>query len=378
VVLGAFLKYLLTEGLARWQLATGETLLEGVCHRYGRGVDYFFLAYLLVWSVFVSGSLMSACGVAFHAILPWMDARQDKILYGAIHSAVAVALVRWGGYRLFEKVMSVCIGIMFVTVVFAAIGVAPDWPAVAKGLFVPRIPDAGGKGLGWTIALMGGVGGTLTVICYGYWIREEERTGAGDLKICRIDLASGYIMTAVFGIGMVILGSRLSFDDGAKGAELVVRLADVLEAELGSFGRVGRWAFLLGAWGAVFSSLLGVWQSIPYLFADFLRITKRQEKIERAPINVDSPGYKLYLYAMVVIPVVVLLTDFQTLQKYNAILGALVMPMLALALLLLNGRKKWVGEAFRNSRFTNLLLGLTLLFFAWILVGEAYSLISPA
>ena len=36
--------------------------------------------------------------------------------------------------------------------------------------------------------------------------------------------------------------------------------------------------FLIGFWGAVFSSLLGVWQSIPYLFVDFILI--RQASLE--------------------------------------------------------------------------------------------------
>ena len=41
------------------------------------------------------------------------------------------------------------------------------------GLVVPAIPDLNGEGLSWTIALMGGIGGTVTVLCYGYWITEK-------------------------------------------------------------------------------------------------------------------------------------------------------------------------------------------------------------
>jgi len=40
-------------------------------------------------------------------------------------------------------------------------------------------------------------------------------------------------------------------------------------------GPAARWAFLVGAWGAVFSSLLGVWQSVPYLFADCWRLIRK-------------------------------------------------------------------------------------------------------
>ena len=34
-VLGAFLKYVVNEGLARWQLATGNTLIEGAVDKFG-------------------------------------------------------------------------------------------------------------------------------------------------------------------------------------------------------------------------------------------------------------------------------------------------------------------------------------------------------
>ena len=47
-VIGAFLKFVLNEGLARWQLATGSTVLEGAVRHFGRGVAWVFLPYLLL------------------------------------------------------------------------------------------------------------------------------------------------------------------------------------------------------------------------------------------------------------------------------------------------------------------------------------------
>ena len=35
VIIGAFFKYVLNEGLTRWQLVTGQTLLEGMARRLG-------------------------------------------------------------------------------------------------------------------------------------------------------------------------------------------------------------------------------------------------------------------------------------------------------------------------------------------------------
>ena len=49
-----------------------------------------------------------------------------------------------------------------------------------------------------------------------------------------------------------------------------------------------------------------------------------------------------------------------------SVFGAFVMPMVALTLLLLNGRAAWVGESLRNRWWTSLALVIILAFFAWV------------
>ena len=154
--------------------------------------------------------------------------------------------------------MTVCIVVMFFTVVLTAAMLWPGTGEVLRGMVVPVIPDIDGVGLTWTVALIGGVGGTVTVLSYGYWIREEGRSGGDALKICRIDLATGYVMTAIFSMSMVIVGSNLEIS--GSGASLIVDISNKLSEPLGDFG---KWLFLIGAAGTVFSSLLGVWQSTP-------------------------------------------------------------------------------------------------------------------
>lgn len=371
VLVGAFIKFVLTEGLARWQLATGTTLLEGTARHFGRVTLCVFLAYLCVWSFFVGSALMSACGVAAHGIVavlnPNADAAHNKIIFGLVHSAAALVLVQIGGYRLFEKMMSVCIAAMFVIVMATAIAVGPDWAAVAQGLVWPAIPQLDGDGVKWTVALMGGVGGTVTVLCYGYWIREEDRSGLGELKTCRIDLGTGYVMTALFGVGMVILGSQLEIDFSKKGATLVVELANQLETSLGAAGPAARYAFLLGAWGAVFSSMLGVWQSVPYLFADCWSLIREPARTEsqRTNISTQSAIYRGSLFAIGTVPALGLFVSFQKVQLAYAVVGAAFMPILAVALIVLNGSAKRVGNKGRNTLVTTIVLIAIVLFFAW-------------
>lgn len=370
VVLGAAIKYVLNEGLARWQLATDSTILEGTRKHFGRIAVQLFLVYLCFWSFFVGAALMSACGIAAHALVPLTSkAVLDKQIYGIVHSVLAVGLVLLGGYGLFEKAMRICIGVMFVTVLIAAVAMKPDWGGVFSGLLIPAIPKLSGDGLKWTIGLMGGIGGTVTVLCYGYWIREENRRGLGELRTCRIDLATGYLVTAVFGICMVILGSRLPVDDKTTGASLIVALGNNLSQAIGGgFGTAAKVAFLVGAWGAIASSMLGVWQSVPYLFTDCWRLVGRnpdESSRQDVPVAEWHPIYRGSLIAIAVIPAIGLFQKFESVQLAYAVVGAAFMPLLAIVLVILNGRERAVGVEARNSKQTTVVLVAILAFFAW-------------
>ena len=359
VPLGALLKFALSEGLARWQLVTGETLLEGALVRAPRPLRWLFLLYLLPWSWFVGAALIGACGVTAHAMLPLVeDAQLGKTVWGALHSALGLLLVWRGGFKLFERMMGVAIGVMFVTVLTTAVALGFDGGEVARGLLLPTIPDAGGEGLAWTVALIGGVGGTLTLLCYGYWIREEGREGPAWIGACRADLAVGFTVTALFGIAMVMIGSRIQVDGSGSG--LIVAIAGQLEHELGAWA---RWAFLVGAWGAVFSSLVGVWQAVPYVFADFWRL-RHATTADTAAVDTHGGIYRGYLVALALVPLLGLSVSFKEAQKLYAIVGAAFLPLLALSLLWLLRPSK-VGEQHATRPWARLaLLGVVLFFLA--------------
>ncbi len=368
VIVGAAFKYVLNEGLTRWQLATGTTLLEGTITHLGVAFRWIFLAYLIVWSYLVAMALMSACGVTAQAIIPIVaDPNHGKIIFGALHSLLAAILVLIGGFRLFEKIMGVCIALMFFTVCGTALLFLPSFGELLTGMLVPRIPRFYDGGLAWTVALLGGVGGTVTVLCYGYWIREVGRTSPEDLPVCRVDLAVGYAMTAIFGLAMVLIGSRLGQID-SQGASLIVRVAETLEGEAGRLGSLVKWSFLVGAWGAVFSSLLGVWQSIPYLYVDFWRLIRRgvRDDAQAVKINASNTLYRYHLAAMAIIPISgVFLLDFSTAMKAYGVVGAIFIPMLALVLLRLNGQSRLVGPQHKNSNVTATMLVLAMVFFVF-------------
>src|SRR5690606_25773612 len=99
------------------------------------------------------------------------------------------------------------------------------------------------------------------------------------------------------------------------------------EASFGAYGPAVKWLFLLGAWSTVFSSLFGVWQSVPYLFADLWRLLPRSGP-RNEPVNVTGRAYRGYLLALATVPAVCLVgSNFRVMQQTYAVVGAIFVPM---------------------------------------------------
>lgn len=353
-LLGGILKWTLNEGLTRWQLSTESTLLEGWIAHIGKWIEWLFLIYLIIWSFMVGGALVNACGVAGASFIKFGSETTSKVVWGIIHSAIGIFLVRKGSFDFFEKLMALLILAMFFVVVSTAVLLKPNVTEVMSGMFIPKLDF---KNIGWVLGVLGGVGGTLTMLSYGYWIRESGRKGVSGLKDSRIDLAVSYTVTAFFSVAMIIIGSKLDLTTASK-ANFALLVSGKLEQTLGSFG---KYAFLFGFWGGVFSSLLGVWQSVPYLFTDYMSI---KGKVDSSSDFSKSLYYRRYLYCLGIVPLVSLFINFEAIQLAYAVMGAFFMPLLALSLLILNNQKKFVGE-FKNGILTNIILVITLVFFSY-------------
>ncbi len=360
---GAVLKFTLNEGLARWQLTTGTTLMEGWALHLGRWVHYVFLVYLVIWSFVVGGALITACGLAAHAIAPALSMK----VWGVVHSLAAVTVVIVSGYGSFERLMKLFIGTMFVALVGSACWMAPGDMA-GGAVLAARVPEGG---IGYLLGVIGGVGGSVTLLSYGYWMRERGWSGLGWLRAARIDLAVAYVLTGLFGVAVVVLAARTLHVDAVavQGSDSVLRMAAMLDSGLGS---AGRWAFLVGFWGAVATSMLGVWQGVPYLFCDFVSLMKRDTSERRAEaVSTRSPWYRGYLLWLAAAPISLLFFDRPVaIVVAYSILGALFMPFLAATLLYL-GFRGGKGDSSYTNRWPSVAgLVLCLVLFGYLAVRQ--------
>lgn len=357
-ILGAVLKYVLNEGVSRWQLITGSSLLAGWTQNLHGFFRWYFFIYLIIWSFIVAGALMAACGLSGYAIIPALSV----IHWGIIHSIIAAIIVLTGKYKLIEGLMKFFIALMFVVTISSAILIKPDFIEVLKSIFIPRIPPHSIK---FILGVIGGVGGSVTILSYGYWIREKKWNGKSFLKQSRLDLGVAYVLTAFFGIAIMIVAAGIK-PEIMQGNTMVLGLADKMGEVTGP---VGKWIFLIGFWGAVFSSMIGVWHGIPYIFADFM---KQSGVIQTDSNNSLSTNkyYKIYVAYLAIPPILLLFAGKPVwIVIIYAIAGAFFMPFLAVTLLYLNSKVKWLKDE-RNSVITKLLLIMSLLIFMYLLIIE--------
>ena len=358
IAAGAFFKFVLQEGIARWQLATGKTAVEGWAEYLPAWVKWYFGIYLVIWTVSVSASLTNATGLGMANLT---NNALPQSWGAVVHSLIGGVLIFFGGYNNFEKLMKLLVGIMGFSILFCAIFTMHQPALALQGLLVPTIPAGSGT---YVLSLIGGVGGSITMLSYNYWMREEGMRGSGFLSFVRGDIAIAYLFTAIFGGSIMLIANDAFFTAGITltNRDAVPRMAEALGAVLGTFGKI---AFSVGFWAAVFASLLGVWQSVPYLYADLYGIVTKMTPAERAEaVKVTSRPYRLALLFITLVPLPFAFTGqpIQVVITYT-IVSSLFVPFVALTMLYLNNRVKWSEPVPHNSWVTNLLLiGILVLF----------------
>lgn len=378
-VIGCVVKISLAEACGRWHLATGRTLFDGWAS-LGSWTSWYFGIYVVIWGFVYGAAAMSSSGLPLQALFPdVMELKWWAILTGL----VGLVFVWFNKYAVFEKVMTVLVGIMFVVTVYLAIRVTPNLGDAFAGL-LPVLPDEKDSILN-TLGLIGGVGGTITLAAYGYWVNAKGWTNTGWMKVMRLDNRVAYITTGVFVVSMLFVGAELLHSANiaiAGGDKGLVQLSDILEKEYG--GTTAK-LFLIGFLATSFTSLIGVWHGVSLMFADFV---ERYRKLRAGTSDADdkalsgaevasgarekSVPFRAYLLWLTFPPMVLLFQGepFRLIIIYG-VLGAAFMPFLALTLVWLLNSSRTPGE-WRNGWLSNGMLTIAGLLFLVLCVKQIY------
>ena len=151
---------------------------------------------------------------------------------------------------------------------------------------------------------------------------------------------------------MMIIGSKLP-TVSKEGDLFILQIAALFSQNIAPWAGV---LFKIGFFCGVFSSLLGVWQSVPYLYADIKNINKPRIDLKK------TPSYHHFLIYLSLVPLTTLGIKFQSVQLLYAVVGAFFIPLCAVSLLLLFKRKNFEKD-FKNTTGQKVTLSLIFLFF---------------
>jgi Mn2+/Fe2+ NRAMP family transporter len=397
-VIGCIVKISLAEAAGRWHLATGRTIFEG-WRSLGRWTTVYFAVYVVIWGFVYGAAAMSSSALPIAAL--WPDGPGLKT-WAVVTGLVGLVFVWFNQYAVFEKVMTVLVGVMFVVVVYVAVRVAPDLGAAFAGL-LPVLPD--GSVL-YTLGLIGGVGGTITMAAYGYWVNAKGWTSSGWMKVMRLDNRVAYITTGIFVVAMLIVGAELLHSSGlalTSGDKGLVDLSGILEDR---FGAVTAKFFLIGFFATSFTSLIGVWHGVSLMFADFVDRLKKDRAavrtragagaLPKGPWSAGTEGtaagdsaavadvaegrqerswaFRAYLLWLTFPPIALLWLNqpFGLVIVYG-VLGAFFMPFLALTLVWMLNTSRTPPE-WRNGILSNVMLTAAGLLFIVLCVQQVRDL----
>ncbi|WP_028803061.1 Nramp family divalent metal transporter [Streptomyces sp. 142MFCol3.1] len=373
-VIGCLVKISLAEAAGRWHLSTGRTLFDGWAS-LGRWTTYFFVVYAVVWGFVYGAAAMSSSALPLQALFPGVFPDDWSIKpWAVLCGLVGLVFVWFNRYEVFEKVMTVLVGVMFVVTVYLAVRVTPNLGDALAGL-LPVLPDEKDSVLN-TLGLIGGVGGTITLAAYGYWVNAKGWTNTGWMKVMRLDNRVAYVTTGIFVVAMLFVGAELLHSANvaiAGGDQGLIQLGDILEEE---YGTATAKFFLIGFFATSFTSLIGVWHGVSLMFADFVARYRTREQATGEEVAAGgrekSWPFRAYLLWLTFPPIVLLFQGepFRLVILYG-VLGAAFLPFLALTLIWLLNSSRTPRE-WRNGPLSNAMLAIAGLLFLVLCVKQIW------
>jgi len=375
-ILTIFLKYFMNELMGRYTIATGENVVSAFGRvevrlgplRLPRGwIIWIFCIFFIVSVVAMSG-ISLAVGSSLHGLFP-----QVSYVIWAVVALASIALVLLGGsYRALEWTSRFFVVVIVFFILYAVFKRPPPVAEVASGL----IPTAPAESLRELVPLLGWAGaGAIGTIWFSLWTEGSGRGAAGSgstpgprdterikgwIRVGQIDLAINTALTALLTAGFLVAGYIILLPQGLvpKGEEMGSVLSRIAG---GFFGRQGEVIFLLGIFGALYSTLIAN-------IDGFCRVGTSSLGFYRGETRVRTTPYRVFLIiyislaalfaTMIPAPVILL--------QLTAIIDTVFLPIVAcLGVYICT---KFLQKEFRPSRFIVVMAYISAAFYVFFIV----------
>lgn len=245
VIVAIFFMSIFAAMASRIGAATEQSLLGSIKQKWGKGASVAIgIGVFLVATSFQAGNSIGV-GIAIGELfgtspIPWI----------ITFNIIGIALIfQRSVYSMLEKTMITLIILIMCSFFFTFFLADPDLGATAKGFLIPSIP-AGSEGL--IIAFTASCFSIVGALYQAYLIQERIRIRP-ELRNARNDSTTGMVLLGVMSAIVIICSAAVLHPKGIQ----VNSASDMAKALEPVFGSKASTLFLIGLFGAAFSSLIG-------------------------------------------------------------------------------------------------------------------------
>jgi Mn2+/Fe2+ NRAMP family transporter len=325
------------EMVGRMGVVTGKGLSDLIRENYGVKATFFMMLGLLIAN-FGNTVANFAGWAASMEILGF--SKYIMVPFGAVTIWI---LVTKGSYRVVEIILLYAC-IIFVGYIISGVMAKPDWNAVIKQTFVPKIQWKS-EYLMMSIAI---IGTTITPWMQFYLQSSIAEKGISKehYKASQLDVVIGCSITDIISFFIIITCGTLLFPYG-------IRINEASEAALALRPLAGDYASLIFAISLANASLLGA-IIVPLATAYYICEAMGWEAGVNKTFK-DAPQFMwIYTLTIALASLLILIpgAPLVFLMVLSAVINGLLLPFVLVFAILLINKKKLMGE-FTNSRMQN-------------------------
>lgn len=344
IIVAIFFMVIFTEMGARVGITTNASLLTIIKNKWSKAASITIgIGIFLITASFQAGNTIGA-SLAFaelfdHAIEPWI----------IVFTLLAIFLLFFRSfYKILEKIMITLVGLMLTSFFITLILARPKLSYLAEG-FIPAIPE-GAEIL--SIALIAS-SFSLVGAFYQSYLVKEKGWKIEEIKQGKRESVAGIIILGIISSFILINAAAILYPQGIQ----VNSATDMGLALEPLYGNVATVIFMLGLFGAAFSSLIGNATIGGSLLSDAFSLGNQLElKVVRVMI----------LLVMVIGATIALIFGRLPLELiiFAQAITIIIAPLIGIALFFIANDRGTMGHQ-KNNRWQNIagIMGLSLLIF---------------
>jgi len=206
IVVTLVFKFAFVNGIARYTLATGETIFDGLAKIPGpKNWEVLFITLIYFMEMIALGAMLYLGAILIDYLIPG----SDSIILVVLITLSFILVILWKGeYERLELIISVLAVFLFCGIAYSLTSFDIHLSSIASG-FIPSIPKGS---LVDIMALMGTVGAGLNLLLYSVWLHEKTGSSHGEsffaqhIRSVNIDLGIAFLLVGVMSVVFFTLG----------------------------------------------------------------------------------------------------------------------------------------------------------------------------